>query len=941
MKDYYDIKSKGKTLFNRVNDSGKRMNYYVLYTLAFFLLFFVIYSIFYINGKTFIYTYDGINQHFISLTYYGQWLRKILKGVLFDFNLTIPMWDLSIGYGSDIITTLHYYVLGDPLNLLSALVPSRYTQYLYEFLIILRIYLAGMAFSYYARSHGNKKTATLTGTVIYCFSGYVLLTAVRHPYFTNSLIYFPLILVGADRILQRKKPVLFIGMLAVACISNFYFAYMTCILTIIYVVVRYVFLEKRLEWKKTWRMFLRFIFFAMIAIALAGVVMIPVVNLLLGTHRLKAENSVLLVYPLSYYIKMIGNYTSGNNSYWTCLGFSSFSVIAIACLFLKKKQYKELKVGFVLLTVMLCIPYIGKVMNGFSYICNRWAWGYAGLIAYIVVKMVPELSKLKANEIVKISGCVLLYIGFSLLSHLTRTEVNAISAVLIVVFCGFLLLGLTYDRLRTSIRFVALGITILSVSINGFYLFALQEDNYIDSFIDAGQAYERVTSNLPSDLVKRQKDKGKVRYDQIASFVYDNTAMVNKLNTTSYYFSLNNGYISEYLDEMYLNIAVENVYKNLDGRSILDALASVKYFIIPKKGVSYVPYLYKNNKVSSLSLKDLPNTDYVLYQAKNYLPLGYTYDSYIKREVYDAMTVADKQEALLQGVVLDQSSAKSTQLSLNNREIPYEMTFSGDIEVKDGVFQVNSTNAKVTLSFSGISNSETYLIFDKLKYTSQHPLDLISEKDWESLTLYQQNSAKVTYRDWYKTSNTNGRIKVTNGKVSSTIRSLTPDYNFYSGKSNYLVNLGYDKKQATKITLTFYDTGLYEFEDMKVVCQPMDNIVSQIKKLNENTLEQIKIDNNKVTGSITCDKDKILCMSIPYSEGWTAYVDGKQVELKRANTMFMAIELTSGEHRIELRYQTPYLMLGGIVSIIGVVLYVLVILFYKRKKLCKTDVSES
>ena len=36
---------------------------------------------------------------------------------------SLPMWDLHIGYGSDILTTLHYYVIGDPLTL-----PVSYTH---------------------------------------------------------------------------------------------------------------------------------------------------------------------------------------------------------------------------------------------------------------------------------------------------------------------------------------------------------------------------------------------------------------------------------------------------------------------------------------------------------------------------------------------------------------------------------------------------------------------------------------------------------------------------------------------------------------------------------------------------------------------------------------------------------------------------------------------
>ena len=77
----------------------------------------------------------------------------------------MPMWDMNIGYGSDILTTLHYYVIGDPLTLLSVFVPANKTEVLYEVLIFLRIYLAGISFSIFCFYHKNPKQATFHGNI--------------------------------------------------------------------------------------------------------------------------------------------------------------------------------------------------------------------------------------------------------------------------------------------------------------------------------------------------------------------------------------------------------------------------------------------------------------------------------------------------------------------------------------------------------------------------------------------------------------------------------------------------------------------------------------------------------------------------------------------------------------------------------------------------------
>ena len=102
----------------------KNADFYLFYTLAFAGIALFLYMRFYLNGKSLVWSHDGVPQHLNSLAYYGRYLRKILHTLFIEHKLSIPMWDLNIGYGSDILTTLHYYVIGDPLTLLSVFFKS-------------------------------------------------------------------------------------------------------------------------------------------------------------------------------------------------------------------------------------------------------------------------------------------------------------------------------------------------------------------------------------------------------------------------------------------------------------------------------------------------------------------------------------------------------------------------------------------------------------------------------------------------------------------------------------------------------------------------------------------------------------------------------------------------------------------------------------------------
>ena len=88
-------------------------------------------------------------------------------------------------------------------------------------------------------------------------------------------------------------------------------------------------------------------------------------------------------------------------------------------------------------------------------------------------------------------------------------------------------------------------------------------------------------------------------------------------------------------------------------------------------------------------------------------------------------------------------------------------------------------------------------------------------------------------------------------------------------------------------------------------------------------------------GTYTCsadaDTDAILFLPISYDEGWTAMVNGEKAKVYRADLGFIGILLSSGNNDIVLSYRTPYLNQGLIMTIAGVVLYLIFIYILNRK----------
>lgn len=912
---------------NKKLDKKRNIDFYLLYTLVFFAVALALYLKFFANGKSLVWSHDGVPQHLNSLAYYGKYLRKVLHTLFIEHKLSLPLWDMHIGYGSDILTTLHYYVIGDPLTLLSVFVPASKTEALYAFLIFLRIYLAGIAFSRYSFYHKNSKQATFMGTMIYIFAGWTIYAAMKHPYFSNPMIYLPLILLGIDKIYKKQKPYVFIWSVSLAGLSNFYFFYMLGIFMVLYAIFRYFDLFADRSIKNIGKWLGVFAVYSVIAVLIAAVILLPVILPVFGTDRFKAENYVPLFYDRIYYEKYLGCLIGENMIQWGVAGYTAVSLAGVFVLFSKKKKYTALKAGFVLLNVFLLLPYAGHVLNGLSYVSNRWIWAYGMLIAYIFVKIYPELFALTLTEKRKVFVMLLIYCILALLPEAARTQRNLMAMVLLSLSTFTVLsFGNIFTRERNLTVMVA-GFLIAGILFNMHYQYSYEKD-YLSEFTDSGEALEKLETGVDRAVLSTD-DPSVYRYDQMDTNSSENSSMQMGTNSTAYYFSVASSSIANFFDEIYLNTPWEQHYNNLDGRTILDRLASVKYFVVKKGKESDLPYGY--SRLSGEAEKN--GKTYLAYADEDALPLGYTYDSWISREDYDKMTVTEKQQALLQGVVLDDSSLPETETHFNDREVSYYTSEGKGCRLKNGKVVVTQENAQLKLVFEGEENAETYLITEGLDYEGLSPREMISDKKWSKMTTYEQNKLLEENSNWrYWKESQKASIQIGGRFLKKTIQIFTDKYNAYSGKHNFLCNTGYSEKGRHTITLTFENTGVYSFDSLKIYCQPMTEIDSQTSKLGEEVLTDVKIGNNEINGKISLSDTKALVLSIPYSEGWTAYVDGEETELKEANTMYMALELPKGDHEIHLVYCTPYLRTGLCLTCIGVLCYIVLVLINRKKK---------
>ena len=105
-----------------------------------------------------------------------------------------------------------------------------------------------------------------------------------------------------------------------------------------------------------------------------------------------------------------------------------------------------------------------------------------------------------------------------------------------------------------------------------------------------------------------------------------------------------------------------------------------------------------------------------------------------------------------------------------------------------------------------------------------------------------------------------------------------------------------------------------------------------LAKLGDEELNVTSYDETNVKGEIDALSDGTLFITMPYSEGWTAKVDGEEREIKGIGDALIGIPLSAGHHTVELRYVPRYFGYGVVGSLACVALAAAIIFLPKLKK---------
>lgn len=845
------------------------LKYLFTYTLLYVFLLSLIIFFYYSKDKSLVSFYgDGFRQHFRAILYSSEYYRTIIKNVFTKFNFIIPQWDFSIGEGNDILHTFHYYGLNDIFTLFSIFFDRKHIYLAYDLIIALRIYFAGLSFSYLCFYTKKRNIlAILVGALLYAFSGFNLVTLSGHTFFLNATVYLPLIICGIEKIINNEKPWFLSIFVFLSSISNIYFFYMNVILTITYVIVRLLLLNT--DNKNKIQLLIKISLYSILGLMMSFVVFLPMSYALFTNSRLSQQFNIPLLYQIEDYKSLLYSLAFSYNDYYG--NYSLLIIFALTRLFTKKDRL--LIILFAIGIIYCASPFVGALFNAMTYPTTRWLYGIGLLIIYIIVDYFDDIKNFKKYDLL----IVVAYYAICSLLNLSYWQIYVMYTMLSI---GLILFSIITNNKFTDYLLVLSVLFCIAFSI--IYRYSPIWWNYANNGTDINNMEDNIAAE--TEVLNLVDDKSFWRFG--CDYLTTNSSVNSDHYSTQFYWSIANSDIVEYRENLGLLDHNNHHYDNYDDRFILNQLSATKYYICNNE--SLIPYNFIN--IASLENNKL---------LKNNSPTSfvYVYDEPISKDKWDEFNLIQKQDALIQKAVIETDNDST--IETHYHEIPFEIS-AENIDLLQNRIVVKTTKGYIEITPDSKLKGEYYLVIEGLECNNSANLSVSYENINKTIFLKDENNPG------------------------------------YANKHDFAINLGYSEGYNNTVKISIPYIGDFKYNKIYIVCLEVDKLESYIEKLNNLKLNKLEFSDNKIFIDLTTDKDKILFLSLPYSKGWKAKLDGKNIQLQKINVMYTGLNVEAGNHQLELKYSTPLHKEGLIISIIGFAI-IITIIYKDRKAIYEKD----
>ncbi len=875
--------------------------------LAFFVPAFILSGIYifqgvYPFGNNSLMTVDLGQQYVDFFAYYRQTFYEDPSSFFYSFSKAI---------GGDMVGLWAYY-LTSPFNLIFLVFPQNQLSLAITCLTILKISLAGLSFGWLLKRSFNGKGFILSAfSVSYALMGYTIVNQLNIMWL-DGLIFLPLIAMGIEILLFEKKGLIYSLFLAIALFSNYYIGYMICLFLLGYFLFRLVgmvyspnltFMEKV---KANVSSILLFIWHSLLGAGLSAFLLLPTFFSLLESKA--SYTKLLFDWELSFPFQemlsklMIGAFNFDQMpSGYPNIFIGSLALISFSFYFFNRSfPLRERLVGLFLI-IFFVVSMNLKAFNIVWHALQYPIW-YPYRFSFVVCFFMILNG---FRSFMKMEGLRPLETFFSLILlaligvNVYQNEYDFIepSQIVLTIVLSLLIIFMLIIKPQQYkwLPFVFFLVTIIEMGANA--QIDLSRLSYVKQ--DSFSTYQSI---LNSDIETiKQNDDGFYRVEKTFSRS-KNDSFQGNYQSISHFSSTFEKELPTFFGHLGLPVG-DGFVSYSNGTLLTDSILGIKYYISEQNE------LYRNAQGETALLKDSslledreenqpsnkfinPDFQLSLTQTKPdlraYLPFQESHKTVIYENPYALPLLFGSNDAILtvkpisnQPIQYQEDILRSLagQSASNELFIPtdFDTTVYQNVSVtessqnKSYVKQIFNEDASVTYQFKPKTNDSYYLTLDPA----------IKEKD---VTFYLNGipfTQYPTYRD----------LLVLN-----------------------LAHLNKDDTITFKVALKKSRLTLENFELYRL---DQDLFSSTIKKLQQNNLEIKNHGNTLIKAKITVlPEQQLIFTSIPYSQGWSASIDGVPVKTKKALDSLLVVPTKPGTHSITLQYRTPWFKEGMILSLI-------------------------
>ena len=780
--------------------------------------------------------------------------------------------------------------------------------------------LAAASFTYYLKkSQGRHDFTTAAFGILYAMCGYFV-AYYWNVMWIDAMVYFPLVILGIENIINKRSPKLYIPMLTVTLLSSYYMGYMTCIFAVIYFLVyffaNYEFSstapdctfsvnekgEKvyKLRDKLCGNIFLQsgftFAFSSLGAACLAAFALIPLYFIL------KSCSATSGTFPEDYksyftIFDFLANHLASVNPTIRSSGtdvlpnvYCGIATLILVPLyfFTKSISIKEKTATVALLAVFYFsfnVNFLNYIWHGFHYpndLPYRFSFMYCFILLVVAYKTLTRLNEFSGRGILGSGlGVVLAIILIQENGSKNVEEVTVlISLIFVVTYCLVfaLLKDAKYQKSAVAVLLLCCIIGEIACANTDRYSMNQPKSSFAGDYNEFVTLKTELDEYDGGDDYRMELVDSRARMDP-AWYGYNGVSTF----TSMAYEKLSNAQSNLGMFSNYINSYTYNLQT-----PVYNMMHSLKYIVDNSTDVDLTDDYYS---------KLMTSGKFTAYRNDYYLPIGYTVDKTVK------LWYSDKTNPFeVQGDWFEQTTGVSGVFKrMDISEVRY---FHFD-EITSGL---DTGDIYFTKPDTGEGEATFFLTVPE----TRHCYLFVDSSAFEEITI---SKGDKTY-----------------------VQNMSEPYIYDLGVVTA------DEIVTVLIEVTDKDYGYIDFFPYYVDDEALNKGYEELKK---GQLNVTSFDDTKITGTVTAAEDCVFYTSIPYDQGWTVRIDGTEIaesDYISLDDAYLCFNMPAGSHEIELEFEQRGFVIGVAVSVTTIVLMILVAVLFsmlKKKKQEKISLAEA